>query len=218
MLQKRAALNELRSKLKIELVISDIGALLAEAIDGGERVAEIVRNLKSFARLDEQEWKPADLNAGLESTLNIVGNELKYKATVRKEFCELPQTWCNPGQLNQVFMNLLVNAAQAMETPGEILVKTSTEDACIVVEVADNGPGIPPATLSRIFEPFFTTKEVGQGTGLGLAISYDIVKQHGGEITVESTPGEGTRFRVSLPLTTSPPNPAPVAQDVAVTS
>jgi PAS domain S-box-containing protein len=189
-----------RKRLKIDAVTADIGELIEESLEGGERVKKIVQNLKGFARLDEEEWKPADLNQGLESTLNMVWNEVKYKATVSREFGDIPKIMCNAGQLNQVFMNLLLNAAQAIEGQGEIRLKTRVEDDCILVEIADSGAGIPAANLSRIFEPFFTTKDVGKGTGLGLAIAYDIVKKHQGEIRVDSEPGKGTTFTLRLPL------------------
>ena len=169
-------------------------------MNGADRVKEIVQNLKSFSRLDEAEYKMADINAGLESTLAIVWNELKYKATVRKEYGDIPLTRCNLGELNQVFMNLLVNAAQAIETKGEIIVRTGRENGFIFVTIADNGCGIPADKLHRIFEPFFTTKAVGKGTGLGLSIAYDIVKKHNGELSVQSEPGMGTIFRVMIPV------------------
>ncbi len=187
-------------RLKLKRILPDIQDLLGESIEGGERMKRIVVNLKSFARTDEQQMKPFDLNEGLESTLNIVWNELKYKAKVRKEYGELPKVHCIPGQLNQVFMNLLINAGQAIEGQGEILIRTRHEDDHALIEIEDNGSGIPPDHLDRIFEPFFTSKDVGQGTGLGLSISYDIVKSHNGEINVKSEVGRGTRFTVRLPV------------------
>jgi PAS domain S-box-containing protein len=195
-------LNRLRKTSDIEFVLDDIQQVVAESLDGGNRMKDIVQNLKSFARLDEEEHKLTDLNQGLESTLNIVWNELKYKATIAKSYGDLPQTMCNPGQLNQVFMNLLVNAAQSIEDQGQIDIKTHREADAIVIEIADTGCGIPADKLNRIFEPFFTTKEVGKGTGLGLSIAYDIVEKHGGKIAVQSRPGQGTRFKVSLPIQT----------------
>ncbi|RJX25978.1 MAG: GHKL domain-containing protein, partial [Desulfurivibrio sp.] len=131
---------------------------------------------------------------------NIVWNELKYKASVTKEYGNLPRTVCNPQQLNQVFMNFLVNAAQAIDKQGEIRISTSQADNMILVSIADSGCGIAPENLSRIFEPFFTTKEIGKGTGLGLSISYDIIKQHGGDIEVASEPGCGATFTVKIPV------------------
>lgn len=188
------------TKVKLKRILPDIKELLAESVEGGERMKQIVINLKSFVRLDEKEKQSADLNEGLESTLNIVWNELKYKAKVKKAYGELPQIECNLGQLNQVFMNLLINAAQAIETQGEINITTSCENDNLFIVIEDTGCGIPPERLSRIFEPFFTSKEVGKGTGLGLSIAYDIVKSHNGEINVESEVGRGSRFTVRLPV------------------
>jgi len=193
-------LEESRKRLKIDYIIEDTNQLLKESLDGAERVKMIVQNLKSFSHIDEAEWKMADINAGIESTINIVWNELKYKATVKKEYGDIPPTKCNPGQLNQVFMNILVNAAHAIEKQGEITMKTWHEDNNIFVSISDTGHGIPADKINRIFEPFFTTKEVGKGTGLGLSIAYDIVKKHNGDIMVESEVGKGSRFTVKIPV------------------
>ena len=195
-----AEINRLHATLDIDFILEDIRQIVAESLDGGNRMKQIVQNLKNFARLDEQEYKLADLNQGLESTLNIVWNELKYKAKVTKSYGDLPQTICNLGQLNQVFMNLLVNSAQAIEDQGKIDISTRKVGGSIVIEIADTGGGIAPDHLNRIFEPFFTTKAVGKGTGLGLSIVYDIIQKHAGEIAVESRPGQGTRFTISLPI------------------
>jgi two-component system NtrC family sensor kinase len=193
-------LRKLREDADIDFILDDIKQIVGESLDGSDRMKRIVENLKSFARLNEAEYNLADLNQGLESTLNIVWNELKYKATVKKSYGEIPETMCNPGQLNQVFMNLLVNAAQAIENQGQIEIQTRREGDLIVIEIADTGCGIPADKLNRIFEPFFTTKEVGKGTGLGLSISFDIIEKHGGEICVQSQSGHGTRFTISLPI------------------
>ena len=196
-------LGEARSQLKIEPILEDLPSLIAESLDGVERVRKIVQNLKSFSRVDQSEYSMADINQCLDDTLNIIWNELKYKCTVKKDYGDLPQTRCYPQQLNQVFMNLLVNAAQAIESQGEIVITTRASETEIAVAIADSGSGIPPENLNRIFEPFFTTKEVGKGTGLGLSITYDIVtKKHGGKIEVASEPGKGTTFVVTLPIKT----------------
>jgi two-component system NtrC family sensor kinase len=150
--------------------------------------------------IDEAEYKPADINAGIESTINIVWNELKYKVNLIREYGDIPETKCNPGQLNQVFMNILVNAAQAIEAQGDILVKTWSENGLIYILISDNGSGMSQETLKRIFEPFFTTKDVGKGTGLGLSIAYDIIKKHNGEIRAESVIGKGTSFTIVIPV------------------
>jgi len=177
-----------------------------ECIEGTDRVRDIVLNLKSFSRIDQSGEKPADINECIESTLKIVWNELKYKATVEKELGELPLTLCHAQQLNQVFMNLLVNAAQAISDKGKITIRSWCAEGrngkkSIFVSISDTGCGIPPDQIDRIFEPFYTTKDVGKGTGLGLAIVYDIVtSKHGGDIRVESEVGKGTTFTVEIPV------------------
>jgi signal transduction histidine kinase/PAS domain-containing protein len=201
--ERTMRLAELRRQLKIGPILEDLPSLLAESLDGVERVRKIVQNLKSFSRVDQSDFSLADINQCLDDTLNIVWNELKYKCTVKKDYGDLPQTRCYPQQLNQVFMNLLVNAAQAIETKGEIVITTRASATEITVAIADSGSGIPPEALNKIFEPFFTTKDVGKGTGLGLSIVYDIVtKKHGGKIEVTSELGKGTTFVVTLPVKT----------------
>jgi len=195
-----AALLELGKRIKIDYVMADAPQLLRESLDGANRIKDIVQNLKSFSRMNNAELEPADINAGLESTIVIAWNELKYKATVKKEYGDIPPLICNLGQLNQVFMNLLVNAAQAIETRGEITVRTGRENGSVFVSVSDTGCGIAEENLARIFDPFFTTKEVGKGTGLGLSIAYDIVKKHKGDISVQSEAGKGTTFTVRIPV------------------
>ncbi len=142
----------------------------------------------------------ADINKGLESTLNIVWNEIKYKAEVKTIYGDIPHVLCYSQQLNQVFMNILVNAAHAIDGKGSITLRTFCENDNVVIEISDTGKGIQPEHLSRIFEPFFTTKPVGKGTGLGLSVAYAIIRKHNGEITVDSRVGAGTCFRVSLPV------------------
>ncbi len=196
-------LKRKRKSLKIEYLLEDMESLVKESIEGAERIKLIVQDLKSFSRIDEAEFKLADINEGIESTINILWNELKYKATIKKELGILPKTYCNLGQLNQVFMNLLLNAVQAIEKKGEINIKTWYEADKIYVSISDNGVGIPEDKINRIFEPFFTTKPVGQGTGLGLSIAYDIIRKHRGNIDVRSKVGEGTTFTVKIPVTQS---------------
>ena len=190
----------LRRQLKIDHIIDDLPGLVSESLDGTERVKRIVQDLKSFSRTDESQCQMSDLRDCIESTINIVWNELKYKVELKREYGDLPPVMCYPQQLNQVVMNLLVNAGHAIETQGVITVRTwqAEGDACIAV--SDTGSGIAEEHRAHIFEPFFTTKEVGKGTGLGLSISFNIVKKHGGELTVESEPGKGTTFTVTLPL------------------
>jgi two-component system, NtrC family, sensor kinase len=163
-------------------------------------VRAIVQNLKSFSRVNDGQLSYVDLNDCLESTISIAWNELKYKATLHRDYGQLPQVKCLPQQLNQVFLNMLVNAAHAIDKQGEITVTTRLEGSRVSVAIKDTGCGIPEENRSRIFEPFFTTKEVGKGTGLGLSISYDIIKKHNGTIEVESGVGTGTTFIITLPV------------------
>jgi two-component system NtrC family sensor kinase len=196
-----AKIREKRQALKLDYSLDDGSDLIKESQEGAERVRTIVKNLKSFSRVDEAACKDADINECITSTINIVWNELKYKVKLVKELGEIPLTKCYPQQLNQVFMNLLVNASQAIAKRGEIIVKTWHESGIIYASVSDNGCGMTQEVVNHIFEPFFTTKDIGKGTGLGLSITYDIIKKHNGEITVESEPGMGTTFTVRLPIT-----------------
>lgn len=197
-----ARLKELREKIELDYLKEDIPSLMAESKDGITRVRNIVQNLKDFSRVDtSQKWVLADLHHGIDSTLNIVNNEIKYKADVVKEYGQLPDIECLPSELNQVFMNLLVNAAHSIRADrGTITIRTGANESQVWVEVQDTGEGIAKENLGRIFDPFFTTKPVGKGTGLGLSLSYGIVKKHLGSIDVTSEPGEGTCFRVMLPI------------------
>lgn len=195
-----ADIDRLRQKLKVDYIISDLRELVNESLDGANRVRRIVQDLKSFSRVDQAECCRTNLNEALETTINIAWNELKYIATLERNFGEIPEIVCYPQQLNQVFLNLLVNAAQAMEKQGNIIVRTWSDDEYVFVSVKDSGKGMPEDVKRHIFEPFFTTKEAGKGTGLGLSISADIVRKHKGEITVESEVGVGTTFIVRLPV------------------
>ena len=201
----RAELQRVRGDIDLAFLRRDVLSLLAESREGINRVRKIVQDLKDFSRVGSaDEWQWADLHAGLDSTLNIVWNELKYKTTVEKRYGELPQIHCLPSQINQVFMNLLVNAAHAIETQGVVTIRTGREGGEVWIEVEDTGSGIPPENLKRIFDPFFTTKPVGKGTGLGLSVSYSIVQKHGGRIEVRSEVGRGSAFRVWLPIDRAP--------------
>jgi PAS domain S-box-containing protein len=194
-------LHLIKQHIDLEFIQQDVRALIEESKEGVTRVKQIVQDLKDFSRADQVDWQWADLHHGLNSTLNIVWNELKYKADVNKEYGELPEIECIPSQLNQVFMNLLVNAAHAIEGHGTISIRTGVEDqARVWVEVADTGKGIAAEHLQKIFDPFFTTKPVGQGTGLGLSLAYGIVEKHNGKLTVKSEVGKGTVFRIILPI------------------
>lgn len=190
-----------KEEIDYRFIVGDTEKIVAETRDGTERVVKIIENLKNFSHVDQAEKKHMDINLGIETTLNIVNNELKYKAKVIREYGEIPQVKCFPQQINQVFMNLLVNASQAIEEKGEVRVETSIEGGKVVVRISDTGSGIAPEAMNRIFDPFFTTKPVGKGTGLGLSISYEIIKKHGGHIGVESEVGKGTTFSIELPTT-----------------
>jgi two-component system, NtrC family, sensor kinase len=185
---------------ELDYLKEDLPQLLDESEDGLARVKKIVQDLKDFSRVDQSDWQQADLNAGLESTLNVVRNEVKYKAEVVKNLGSLPLVLCLAGQINQVFMNLIVNASHAIEGQGLITLSSGVEPDWVWLQVDDTGCGMGEDVLRRIFEPFFTTKDVGKGTGLGLSLSFSIVQRHGGEIQVRSQPGKGSSFRVWLPV------------------
>ena len=196
-----APVRRLRQELDIDFLKEDARALMAETREGLSRVKKIVLDLKSFSHPGgEGEWEYVDLRECLDSTLGICNNEIKYKAQVLKQYGALPEVRCLRSQLNQVFLNLLVNAGQAIEAKGTITVTTRLQGTDAVVEISDTGSGILPEHISKVFDPFFTTKPVGKGTGLGLSLSYSMVQKHGGRIEVESQPGVGTTFRVILPV------------------
>ena len=192
---------ELKRSLDYAGIKQDISDLLAESRDGIGRVRKIVQDLKNFSHVDEMAWEWADIHVGIDSTLNMVWNELKYHCTVTKNYGAVPKILCLPSQLNQVVMNLLVNAGHAIEVKGEITITTESagEDA-VRVRVSDTGKGIAPDALAKVFDPFYTTKPVGKGTGLGLSLVWNIVERHGGKIEVASEVGKGTTFTVTLPI------------------
>ncbi|MFH1148055.1 MAG: ATP-binding protein [Pseudomonadota bacterium] len=195
--------RELREGMDLEFVLSDFENIIAESKDGTERIKGIVTGLKEFSHLEEGETRYTDINKGLESTLRIVWNEIKYKATVVRDYGDIPHVLCYAQEVNQVFMNLLTNAAHAIDGFGEIRMATRLLNGCervVEVRISDTGKGIKSEELTRIFEPFYTTKPVGEGTGLGLSIVQRIIRKHGGEIGVESAPGKGTTFFVRLPV------------------
>ena len=197
--EDRAGIARVKEEVDAEYLREDLEPLLRESLDGIDRVRRIVQDMKDFSHVDGGDLQYADIEAGLNSTLNVVWNEIKYKAEVTKEYGSIPQIECYPSQLNQVFMNLLVNAAHAIEKHGRITLRTGHDEKHVWIEVEDTGTGIPEDRLGRIFEPFFTTKPVGKGTGLGLSLSYGIVQKHGGRFEVKSEVGKGTLFRVVLP-------------------
>jgi two-component system, NtrC family, sensor kinase len=198
---------ELTEKYDLEYLRIEVPKAFTRTFDGVERVTNIVKAMKEFAHPDANEQSPVDLQHALETTLLVASNEYKYVAKVLTEFAELPQVVCNVGELNQVFLNLIVNAAHAIKDSGkdvesgEIKIRVTAEGSEAVIRVSDNGCGVPAENLSKIYDPFFTTKEVGRGTGQGLAISHSIVvDKHGGEISVASEVGVGTEFTVRLPI------------------
>jgi two-component system, NtrC family, sensor kinase len=197
-----ARLRNMREYLELDFMKDDIPLLLRESMQGLERVRQIVQDLRDFARVDARpEWERANLHSGIDSTLNLAAFQINGKADVIKEYGTIPEIECLASQINQVVMNLVVNATQAMGADrGRITVRTGSEGEQVWVEVADNGEGIAADTLNRIFEPFFTTRPVGVGRGLGLSLSYGIVQKHHGRIDVASTVGQGSTFRVTLPV------------------
>ncbi|WP_231104332.1 ATP-binding protein [Xanthomonas graminis] len=194
-------IDDIRNRFDIDFISRDLPQLMAESREGIERVTRIVRDLKDFSYSGREEsWKLVDLHAGLESTINIIWNELKYKVTLDRHYGNLPLVECLPSELNQVYMNLLLNAGQAIGERGTIVVSTGQDGEEVWIEFKDSGAGIPADLLQRIFDPFFTTKPVGSGTGLGLSISYGIINKHHGRIDVTSTVGEGSCFRIVIPV------------------
>ena len=191
----QAILDNRRFQTAIRLLTENVDI----AVEGSDRISTIIRSLKTFARLDEAELDKADIHEGLDSTLTLLQHELKNKAEVKRNYGDIPPIYCYPQELNQVFMNLLSNAVQAIEKKGTIRIKTSTDAANVYVKITDTGRGIPPEKLNKILDPGFTTKGVGIGTGLGLSISHNIIRKHRGNIAVESTVGKGTTFTITLP-------------------
>ncbi|TAK91364.1 MAG: PAS domain S-box protein [Burkholderiaceae bacterium] len=197
-----ARLRELRQAVELDFLKEDIPQLMQESKHGIEQVRQIVRALKDFSRVDSSDtWQATNLHQCIDTALTLANSEIKHKADIVKHYGEIPEVECLPSQINQVVMNLVVNAAQAMgAVRGCITIRTGVEDDQVWFSVSDNGSGIPPETLKRIFEPFFTTKPIGQGTGLGLSVSYGIVQRHNGAIDVTSVPGGGTTFHITLPI------------------
>ena len=204
---KRAidTVEALEENIDIDFLMEDWPQLIRESLIGTNRIRDIIGDLKSFAHPGEQDCQRVNINASIASTLNLVWNELKYKAEVIRDFGEIPDLACFPQQLKQVFMNLLTNAGQAIGDKGEIKVRTRRREDYVEIAISDTGCGIADHDLEKIFDPFFTTKPVGTGTGLGLNVSYQIIKKHGGDIHVSSVLGQGTTFTVRLPLENDAP-------------
>ncbi|MFA6921660.1 MAG: bacteriohemerythrin [Gallionella sp.] len=192
--------SKLKQDRDYEYIRQDIFQLMAQSKDGLARMRKIVQDLKDFSHVGDEGWKWVDLHQGIDSTLNIVWNELKYKCQIVKEYGQLPEVYCMPSQINQVLLNMLVNAGQAIENKGIITIRTGAAENQVWVEIEDTGRGIPADEIERIFDPFYTTKPVGVGTGLGLSLSFGIMQKHQGRIEVKSTVGRGTSMRICLPV------------------
>jgi len=193
-------IEEYKKEAQLDTIIKEIHDLLRGMEEGAKRTSEIVRGLRNFSRMDQNEFHKADINECLESTLTLLHNSYKNRILIVREYGNIPEVDCFPGQINQVFMNILSNAIQAIPKEGTITVKTGLEDESVIVEIRDSGAGMTDEVKARIFDPFFTTKDVGKGTGLGLSISYGIIKKHNGEIRVFSKPGDGTEFQITIPV------------------
>jgi two-component system NtrC family sensor kinase len=190
-----------KEKADLEYIVKDLPKLISSCEDGARRTRDIVLGLRNFSRLDESQIKQVDVHEGLEATLQLLSGELKNRIKVTKNFGQIPKVECFPSQLNQVFMNVLGNAAQAIDGEGEISITTkSLPGDRVEISIRDTGRGMSKPTLEKIFDPFFTTKSLGSGTGLGLSISYGVIQKHGGEILVSSEVGKGTEFKIILPI------------------
>lgn len=199
--QVRQKVSQLKEEIDYDYLVADLSTALEDCHEGSSRVRDIVSNLKTFSRADDMEWQSVDITTGLESTIRMLGQFFRPdRVVIHRDYGELPKIECFAGQLSQVWMNLMVNAAQAMNSHGDLWITTQLDGDWTVVTFRDNGPGIPEDTVTKIFDPFFTTKLEGDGTGLGLSIVHGIVERHGGEIKVESQIGDGTIFTIRLPL------------------
>ncbi|MBE9396166.1 two-component sensor histidine kinase [Pontibacterium sp. N1Y112] len=200
--QFREELKQLIEREDLEFLSEDMSGLIDDTVEGIQRVKEIVQNLRSFSRTQGSDYVEADLLEGISSTIKLLNAELKNSVTLKLDLDPLPRIVCNPNQLNQVFLNLIMNAKHALADSSKPLIKVTTSvcDEIIHIRIADNGCGMPPEVLKEIFVPFYTTKPIGQGTGMGLAIAYGIVRDHGGKINVRSQVGRGTVFDVELPV------------------
>lgn len=196
-----AKINDLKKVIDFDFLREDLSDLLGESRNGIERVRKIVQGLRDFSQDGKaDEWTWLDIPQSIENVLGVIHAELAGKCSLNREYGKTPEVYCLPSQINYVFMSILANSAQAIETSGEISIRSGKANDMVWVEITDTGCGISPENLPRIFEPFFTTKQVGKGAGMGLATAYGIIKAHGGRIDVSSTPGEGATFVVHLPI------------------
>ena len=204
-----AAMAALKKKVNFAFIRNDVRNLVNETQEGVERVKTIIKDLKDYARTNTSaSYLPSDIHVGLKSTLNIANNQIKNRATIQLDLGNLPLVECAPSQINQVLLNLIVNAAQSIpdEKEGVITIRTSTDDISVFIEVEDNGQGMSDDVLQKVFDPFFTTKDPGKGTGLGLSVSQKIIQDHAGSLTVVSSVGVGSIFKISLPITQTKSN------------
>lgn len=208
-------ISDLKRSVEYDHLLPDLTSMIADCHEGAARVRDIVLNLRTFSRLDEAEVKTINIHDGMDATIRLLSQYYNSnRISLKRDYADLPLVDCYAGQLNQVWMNLLTNAAQAIgEGPGEVKIETKVEGEGIAVRISDTGKGISEEHLRRIFDPFFTTKAVGEGTGLGLSISYGIIERHGGTITVDSDIGKGTTFTTLIPLKPNPPSPQPSARN-----
>jgi len=197
---KHEAAAATAKQVDLDFLLQDLQSIVAESIEGTDRVRKIVSDLRDFSHVDDDTIKPEDLNQLITKTIGMAHNELKHKAEIKTELGELPPVHCNGGKIAQVVMNLVVNAAQAIETSGTITVRTGILGSRVWLEVEDTGCGMDPEVMSKVFDPFFTTKDVGEGTGLGLNLAYNIIDAHNGSINVKSQVGKGTTFRIKMPI------------------
>ena len=192
--------EQLKQDLEYDFIVEDLELLLKSCYDGAERSKQIIIDLKNFSRLDEAQIKEVDIHEGIDSALNILESKYKGRVTINKQYGMIPNVMCYAGQINQVFMNILDNATQAIEGDGNIYIRTKIEDQNVIIEFEDTGAGIDEDVIPKIFDPFFTTKPVGEGTGLGLSICYKIIRSHNGKMEVESEKGKGTKFIIEIPI------------------
>jgi PAS domain S-box-containing protein len=192
--------DNFKSEIEFDFLLSEIHKLLEAISEGSNRTKEIVKSLGSFSRKGDDKFVMHNIHEGIDSTLILLGNKIKNKITIHKEYGDTPEIECLPDRLNQVFMNILSNAIQAIDENGEIFIKTKSEGSNVIIQIRDSGKGMTDEVQKRVFEPFYTTKGMGKGTGLGLSISYSIVEQHNGKIDISSEPSKGTEFIITLPV------------------
>ena len=192
--------DSFKSEIEFDFLLSEIHKLMEGISEGANRTKEIVKSLGSFSRKGDDKFVMHNIHEGIDSTLILLGNKIKNKITIHKEYGDTPEIECLPDRLNQVFMNILSNAIQAIDENGEIFIKTKSEGSNVIIQIRDSGKGMTDEVQKRVFEPFYTTKGMGKGTGLGLSISYSIVEQHNGKIDISSEPSKGTEFIITLPV------------------